>query len=215
MTSQGRVSNPLFARMYPRMSAACDRAGGAEQRRAVLAGLAGRVIEVGAGSGGMFAHYPPAVTEVLAVEPEPRMRAAAEAAAAGAPVPVRVVDGLADALPAGDGEFDAAVAALVLCTVPDQAAALAEIRRVLRPGGGLRFFEHVAAEPGALRRVQRIVDATVWPLLLGGCHTGRDTAAAIAAAGFDIDEIERFRFPDSGPSGPAAPHIRGRATRPA
>ncbi|HYN97447.1 MAG TPA: methyltransferase domain-containing protein [Pilimelia sp.] len=209
------VSHPVFARVYQRVSARMDLVGGAEHRHAVVAGLTGRVVEVGAGHGRMFAHYPPAVTEVLAVEPEPRLRAAAVTAARHAPVPVRVVDGLAEALPGGDAEFDAAVVAWVLCTVPDQAAALAEIRRVLRPGGALRFLEHVAAEqPGTLRRVQRAVDATLWPPLFGGCHTGRDTVAAIAAAGFEVESVHRFRFPAAGPGGPAAPHVRGTATRP-
>ncbi|MEU5904469.1 methyltransferase domain-containing protein [Micromonospora sp. NPDC047527] len=208
------VSHPVFARVYERLSVAMDRAGLDEFRRDVVAGLSGRVIEVGAGNGRMFGHYPPAVTEVVAVEPERRLRAAAVRAAATAPVPVTVVDGLAEALPAGDGEFDAAVAALVLCTVPDQGNALAEIHRVLRPGGQLRFFEHVAAEdPGRLRRIQRLVDATVWPKLCGGCHTGRDTTAAITAGGFVIEELRRFRFPATS-SSPSSPCVLGRAIRP-
>ena len=188
-----------------------DEHGVAEHRRAAVAGLSGRVIEVGAGNGRMFTHYPATVTEVVAVEPEVHLRAAA---ARVAPARVTVVDGLAEDLPGRDGEFDAAVTALVLCSVPSQDAALAEIRRVLRPGGELRFFEHVAAPaPGALRRVQRIVDATLWPPLMGGCHTGRDTAAAIARAGFTITAISRFTFPAAGPVGPAGPHILGRAAR--
>jgi ubiquinone/menaquinone biosynthesis C-methylase UbiE len=210
------MGHPIFARVYERLSVRMDQAGVAEHRRILVAGLSGRVIEVGAGNGLMFAHYPSTVTGVLAVEPEPRLRAAAETAARSAPVPIRVVDGLADALPAGDGDFDAAVAALVLCTVPAQETALAELRRVLRPGGRLRFLEHVVAEqPGALRRVQRIADATVWPWLAGGCHTARDTAAAITAAGFAVDELHRFRLPPDGPTSPASPIIRGSATRPA
>ncbi|MET8366960.1 methyltransferase domain-containing protein [Micromonospora sp. NPDC005194] len=208
------VSHPVFARVYKRLSVAMDRAGTAEFRRDLVAGLTGRVLEVGAGNGRMFAHYPRTVTEVVAVEPERRLRAAAVWAAPAAPVPITVVDGLAEALPAADGEFDAVVVALVLCTVPDQAAALAEIHRVLRPGGQLRFFEHVAAEePGRLRRVQRFSDATLWPKLFGGCHTGRDTTAAIEAAGFAIDELHRFRFP-AGSSSPSSPCALGRATRP-
>ncbi|MDG4794524.1 class I SAM-dependent methyltransferase [Micromonospora sp. WMMD1082] len=210
------MSHPVFARVYQRLSVAMDRAGAAEHRRALVAGLRGRVIEVGAGNGRMFAHYPPQVAEVLAVEPEPRLRAAAEAAAREAPVPVRVVDGLAEALPATDGEFDAAVAALVLCSVTDQATALTEIRRVLRPGGQLRFLEHVTADtPGLLRRMQRLADATLWPRLFAGCHTNRDTVAAITAAGFTIDHVDRFHFPPTGPTGPASPHVRGHAHRPA
>jgi len=208
------MSHPIFARVYQRVSVAMDRAGGAEQRHALVAGLHGRVIEVGAGNGRMFAHYPPEVSEVLAVEPEPRLRAAALVAAQTAPVPVRVIDALAEALPSDSGQFDAAVCALVLCTVPDQAAALAEIHRVLREGGQLRFFEHVAADqPGPMRRAQRLVDATVWPRLFAGCRTGRDTVTAIASAGFVITDIHRFRFPATGPSSPAAPHARGTATR--
>lgn len=208
------MSHPIFARVYQRMSVAMDRAGGAEHRHALVAGLHGRVIEVGAGNGRMFTHYPPEVSQVVAVEPEPRLRAAALAAAQTAPVPVRVVDGLAEALPSDSGQFDAAVCALVLCTVTDQAAALAEIHRVLRGDGQLRFFEHVAADqPGPMRRAQRLVDATVWPRLFGGCRTGRDTTTAISSAGFVITDVHRFRFPATGPASPAAPHVRGIATR--
>jgi ubiquinone/menaquinone biosynthesis C-methylase UbiE len=208
-------SHPVFARVYARLSARMDEIGAAEHRHTVTAGLSGRVIEVGAGNGRMFRHYPPQVTQVLAVEPEPYLRAAAVAAARSAPVPVTVVGGWADRLPAGDKEFDAAVTTLVLCSVPDQAAALAELRRVLRPGGELRFLEHVTAgSPGTLRRVQRVADATLWPVLFGGCHTARDTAAAIGGAGFEIEEIDRFHFPPDGPTSPSSPHIRGRAVSP-
>ena len=210
-----KISHPIFARVYERMSVTMDEAGVAEHRRALVAGLSGRVIEVGAGNGRTFAHYPPEVTTVVAVEPEPRLRSSAVTAAQHAPVPVQVVDGVAEALPGADGEYDAAVVALVLCSVPDQAVALAEIRRVLRPGGQLRFLEHVAAErPGLMQRMQRLADATVWPRLLAGCHTSRHTAQAIASAGFIIEDLNRFRFPPTGLSDPAAPHIRGNAVRP-
>ena len=114
-----------------------------EHRRELLADLAGTVLELGAGNGLNFAHYADTVTEVAAVEPEDYLRERAEDTAAGAPVPIRVVDALADDLPFPDESFDAVVASLVLCSVPDQATALAELRRVLRPAGELRFYEHV------------------------------------------------------------------------
>jgi ubiquinone/menaquinone biosynthesis C-methylase UbiE len=207
------VRHPLFARVYTRLRPAMDRQGAMAHRRRLLAGLSGRVLEVGAGDGGNFAFYPPEVTGVVAVEPEPYLRSQAARRATVAPVPVEVVDGLADRLPVGDGAVDAAVVSLVLCSVPDQAAALAELCRALRPGGELRFYEHVAAETPGLARAQAVADRTLWPLLCGGCHTGRDTVAAIGAAGFAVEEVDRFRFPPNGPPTPATPHALGRARR--
>jgi ubiquinone/menaquinone biosynthesis C-methylase UbiE len=207
------VRHPLFARVYTRLRPAMDRQGALEHRQRLLAGLAGRVVEVGAGDGGNFAHYPAEVTHVLAVEPEPYLRTRAAERAAAAPVPVEVVDGTAERVPVADGAADAVVLSLVLCTVPDQAAALREARRVLRPGGELRFFEHVVAESPGLRRVQAVVDRTLWPVLCGGCHTSRDTVAAVAAAGFALDTVDRFRFPPGRVPAPASPHVLGRARR--
>src|SRR6059058_5060964 len=115
------VRNRFFSRMWVRMK---DIEEQVENRRRNLAGLSGRVIELGAGDGRNFAYYPPEVTEVVAVEPEPYLRRHAEEAARKAPVPVKVVAGVADHLPAEDASFDAGVASLVLCTVPDQASAL-------------------------------------------------------------------------------------------
>jgi ubiquinone/menaquinone biosynthesis C-methylase UbiE len=209
-----RVSHPIFARVYGWASPRMDRGGVADYRRRLLAGLAGQVIEVGAGNGLNFAHYPPAVTRVVAVEPDPYLRDLAQRAAKRAPVPVEVVDGVAERLPAGDATFDAAVASQMLCSVRDPHRALREMRRVIRPGGQLRFFEHVRAGTPALARVQRLVDATVWPVLFGGCHTNRDTAAAIENAGFRIEKLDRFRFPDTRILQPASPHILGVALRP-
>jgi ubiquinone/menaquinone biosynthesis C-methylase UbiE len=159
-------------------------------------------VEVGAGDGRNFALYPAAVGEIVAVEPEPRLRALAEEAADGR---TRVLDGTAEALPLADGEADAVVMSLVLCTVPDQGAALAEARRILRPGGELRFYEHVVGH-GARRAVQRALDATIYPPLAGGCHLSRDTVAAIGAAGFKVASIDRFTFN-------GLPHVLGTATR--
>ncbi|HKA84034.1 MAG TPA: methyltransferase domain-containing protein [Acidimicrobiales bacterium] len=209
-----KVSHPLFARFYAWASPRMERSGYGECRDRLLAGLAGRVIEVGAGNGMNFAHYPPQVTGVVAVEPEPRLRELAEAEAAKVPAPIDVVDGTADRLPAADDSFDAAVASLVLCSVRDVPGALAEIRRVLRPGGQLRFFEHVRADTPGLARVQRILGTTVWPIFVGGCHPDRDTRAAVEGAGFTIDRIDELRIPETRIPTPASPHILGVATTP-
>jgi len=209
----GRKDRPLFARWYAKVSPGMDAGGMNEYRERALAGLAGSVIEVGAGNGLNFAHYPAAVTRVLAVEPDRYLRRIAERHAAQAPVPVTIQDGLAERLPAADGAFDAAVITLVLCSVTDQRAALAEVHRVVRPGGELRFVEHVGADGPGLRRVQRVLDATLWPPLSGGCHTGRDTLAAIGRAGFTVTRHEEFQFPVTKIPLPASPHVWGAAAR--
>jgi SAM-dependent methyltransferase len=118
------IKHPLFARGYAWLAKKEDAAGGADNRRELLAGLSGRVVEVGSGIGSNFEHYPATVSEVVAIEPEPYLRAKSEEAAAQAPVPVRVLDGTADELPLEDASVDVGVASLVLCTVPDQARAL-------------------------------------------------------------------------------------------
>lgn len=212
MADLSGFQHPRFARMYERISAESEQRGTAERRDETLAGLAGRVIEVGAGNGLNFAHYPEMVTEVVAVEPEDRLRALAERAAATAPVPIRVVAGHAGALPAEDGTFDAAVASLVLCSVADVPAALAEIRRVLRPGGELRFFEHVRSANPVLGLLQDVV-TPVWSRAGGGCHLNRDTAEAIRAAGFQIEPLHRFSYAPLRFVPPHA-HILGRARTP-
>src|SRR5262249_9440351 len=154
-----------------------ERRGTAEHRDRVLAGLTGRVIEIGAGNGLNFGHYPETVTEVVAVEPDDTLRKMAEAAADLARVRVRVVAGHATELPADDASFDAAVASLVLCSVSDVGGALAEMRRVLKPGGELRFFEHVRSNRLVFGMLQDAI-TPLWSRAGGGCHPNRDTAAA-------------------------------------
>jgi ubiquinone/menaquinone biosynthesis C-methylase UbiE len=201
------VRHPIFARFFDRFSQGMEQEVG-PYRDEMLAGLSGRVLEVGAGNGMNFARYPATVDEVVALEPEPYLREKAEAAARSAPARVTVRDGVAHPLPFEDDSFDVAVASLVLCSVPDPDHAIAELRRVLRPGGELRFLEHVRSSRPRKARVQKVLDgAGVWPWLIGGCHTGRDTLAALEHAGFTLERVRRV---DVGfAANPANPHVVG------
>jgi ubiquinone/menaquinone biosynthesis C-methylase UbiE len=195
--SDAEVRHPIFARFYERLSRLMERDIG-ERRDELLAGLSGRVVEIGAGNGMNFRHYPATVDEVTALEPEAYLRRRAEKAASHAPVPVTVRDGVANPLPLEDASFDAAVASLVLCTVPYPSAALGELRRVLKPGAELRFMEHVLARSPRKAHVQERLDRSgVWPRLGGGCHCARDTVWAIQKAGFTIERVREFEV---GPS---------------
>lgn len=213
-TQSEAVHHPIFARFFARLSVKAEAAGQGEHRRELLAGLSGRVIELGAGNGLNFSYYPDSVEEVVAVEPESYLRNLAVQAADAAPVPVRVIDGVSSQLPVEANSFDAGVASLVLCSVPDQGRALAELFRVIRPGGELRFYEHVRSQTTGLARVQRALDAFLWPRVGGGCHTSRDTGAAIERAGFAIETSRRFPFRPSPLLYPVTPHILGVARRP-
>lgn len=207
----GDVHHPLFARFFDRLSRAIEPEAG-PYRNELLSGLSGQVLEIGAGNGINFAHYPATVERVVAIEPEAYLRAKAERAARSAQITVEVRPGLADELDVPDSSFDAAVACLVLCTVPDQSRSLRELRRVLKPGGQLRFFEHVVSPARAKARVQMLADAShVWPLIGGGCHSARDTLTAITDAGF---EVQRSRRVNIGPSCMLTnPHVIGLAVR--
>ncbi len=207
------LPRPRFARMYQRASKKAERRGGTEHRRRLLDGLSGTVLELGAGHGLNFPHYPAGVREVIAIEPEPTLRAQADKAAADAPVPVRVLAGVADHLPIEDESVNAAVASLVLCSVPDQHTALAELHRVLRPRGQLRFYEHVIPNCQPKRLLLQAADHSgLWPKIAGGCYPARDTTDAILRSGFEIQTIERIMFAASRLE-PSIPHILGTATR--
>ena len=173
------------------------------RRRRLLAGARGAVLEIGGGTGANLAHYRD-VDRVTIAEPDPFMRSRIGPKLEDARVPVEVSAAGAEALPFPDGSFDTVVSTLVLCTVPDQAAALDEVRRVLRPGGRLLFIEHVRAAGSQARWQDRL--EPLWRRLFGGCHPNRDTVAAIEGAGFEIETFESFYPPDP----PVWPH----ATRP-
>ena len=212
MASEGSVHHPIFARLFAwGISNAPEEQ--TEHRRRMLAGLSGRVIEVGAGNGINFPLYPAQVSEVVAVEPEAYLRRRAEEAATAADRHVTVVDGVADSLPAEDASFDAGIASLVLCSVPTQERALAELRRVIRPGGELRFYEHVRAHDAGHARIQDRTNRW-WPRFSGGCHPNRDTPAAIEAAGFRIEQCDRFKFKPMVGMKAIEPHVIGVARRP-
>jgi ubiquinone/menaquinone biosynthesis C-methylase UbiE len=182
-----------------------------ELRRRLLSGISGRVIEAGAGDGRSFEHYPPAVTGLVAVEPDSSARASAAERARAAPVPVRIVAGSAEALPVEAQRFDAAVVMGLLCSVTDPDLALRELTRVVRPGGELRFWEHVRSKNGAFRAFQGALDALFWTRALGGCRTTRDTESAIRRAGFEIVELERGFHSSSLVTITSAPYLLGRA----
>ncbi len=214
-TALGRqpVRHPLFARFFNSTAGWRDDREYRHLRERLLAGLSGRVIEVGAGNGLTFPHYPTSVTELTAVEPEPFLRSRAEVAASLAAIEIKVIEGVADCLPIEDGYADAAVACGVLCSVPDIPAALAEVRRVLRPGGELRFLEHVRATEPIRVRYQDLA-SVIWPRLMGGCHPNRDTRAAIEEAGFQIESVGYFLHPRKATPSVLGPRILGTARLP-
>lgn len=201
------VRHPIFARVYDRLTPSMERELAAP-RRELLAGLSGRVLEIGAGNGMNLRHYPRTVAEVVALEPERYLRSKAEVAARAAEVRVVVRDGMAERLPFDPGSFDAAVTCLVLCSVRDHEGALAELRRVLKCGAELRFLEHVRAGSHRKARIQQALDGSgLWPRVAGGCHCARDTVDAITSAGFAIDQARSF---DVGPSWlHTNPHVLG------
>jgi SAM-dependent methyltransferase len=199
--------------MYLRSAASAEERGATDHRRRLLEGLRGTVVEIGAGHGLNFPLYPPEVTEVVAIEPGPTLRSRAEIATESANVPIRVLAGVAEELPLEDQRADAVVASLVLCSVPAQQHALAEVWRVLRPGGELRFYEHVVPHCQPKRLLLQVIDRSgLWPAIAGGCHPARDTTEAIMQAGFDIEEIECFGF-SAQRFQPLIPHILGVARR--
>jgi ubiquinone/menaquinone biosynthesis C-methylase UbiE len=202
------LMSALYDRFMRQSEAACLERWRAE----LLRDLAGSVLEIGAGTGATLAHYPGAVTRLVLCEPDRHMRRRLEAACAARRAGrAEIAECSATALPMPDGSFDAVVSSLVLCSVPDPAAALAEIRRVLKPGGRLVFLEHVAADGNPRRLKWQKRFEPVWKRLMDNCHLTRRTEAAITAAGFRIERIQRESIRKAMPL--VRPSIRGTALK--
>lgn len=206
------VNHPFFSRLWIAVSGH-ETETLQRVRRENLTELTGRVLEIGAGTGTNFALYPPTVTDVVAVEPERRLIELAAKAAQAAPVPVTVTATTVEGFDAEE-QYDAVVCSLVLCSVDDLDSVVAQLYTLIKPRGQLRFLEHVASV-GVRGTMQRVADATVWPRLLGNCHSHRNTVAAIRSAGFAIESVRHeWTLPRWAPV-PVSEFVIGRAVKPA
>jgi SAM-dependent methyltransferase len=211
----GRIYDATWGRAF---SAAYDRgfqgaedAGLREMRAELLAQARGRVLELGAGTGLNLEHYPDSIEGLTMVEPDPHMtkQLRDKLEQSGRTAEVSVVEAPGEDLPFADGSFDTVAVTLVLCTVPDPETSLAEIKRILAPGGQLLFLEHVRAHDPGLARWQDRLEGP-WKFLADGCRCNRDTVSAIDAAGFELGDVESGELPKLPPL--VRPLRRGRAT---
>ncbi len=189
MSGSDQRNHPVFAPLYNALTWVGERTTLGGWRTEALAPASGTLLVVGLGPGYDLAHLPPAVTDVIAVEPAAAMRRISERRAAKAGRPVRLVAGVGERLPLPDASVDSALCALVLCSVNDPVLVLKEIKRVLRPGGVLCVLEHVRAADGS--RLGRLQDrsAHAWSRIAGGCEPHRRTRGAFEAAGFDTSGL--------------------------
>lgn len=199
----------LFTALYDRGLNASEEAGLRRMRRELLVGAGGRVVEIGAGTGANLDLYPEGVKELILVEPDPHMTRRLRAKLAGSGRTATVIEAGAERLPLEDAGFDTVVATLVLCTIPDPAAALREVARVLKPGGRLLFVEHVRAEDPGLAAWQDRLEKP-WRFFGDGCHCNRDTVATIGASPLTLDQVEHDHLPKALPI--VRPLVRGSAT---
>lgn len=204
------MGHPIFARIYARRSVSEEHLQ-ARYRRRLLAGLSGRVLELGCGNGLNFVHYPSTVSQIVGIEPEPYLSDQARRAAAELDGRCTVIDARAETFSNETvGTFDAAVFSLVLCSVSDPLAVLRRTKEVLNEGAAVRFYEHVVSSNPNEARLQRVL-APAWAMLAGGCRPDQDTLSLIREE-FDITEAESFDFCPGCriPSGLVAPHLLAR-----
>jgi SAM-dependent methyltransferase len=200
----------LFTAVYDRGLRGSEEAGLGEMRRELLSSATGKTIELGAGTGLNLCHYPNTIEDLTLTEPDPHMARRLRERLARSERKASVVESPAERLPFEAASFDSAVATLMLCTVPDPAATLAEVARVLKPGGRLLFIEHVRAEDPGLARWQDRLEPP-WRFLADGCRCNRDTVATIEASPLSLSEVERGSLPKALPF--LRPLIRGSASR--
>jgi ubiquinone/menaquinone biosynthesis C-methylase UbiE len=198
-----------FSAIYDRAMKATEEAGMRETRRQALSGASGRTVDIGAGTGINLGLYPPGLTELVLAEPYEHMLRRLRPKLVESGERVEVVEAPAESLPFPDDSFDTAVFTLVLCTVPDPKAALAEAARILRPGGKLIFVEHVRSPDPRLARWQDRLE-TPWRLFGDGCHCNRDTVATLEASPFTVEQVERGELPKAPPL--VRPLVHGSAT---
>lgn len=166
----------------------------APYRDRVVGAAEGRALEVGAGSGLNLPFYWPGAQEILALEPAPKLVAMARRAPNAAGIPISFLEASAEAIPLDNRSIDTVVTTWTLCTIPNAASALAEMRRVLKPGGRLLFVEHGLAPDEGVRRWQNRI-TPLWRRISGGCHVNRPIKTMVETAGFRIDRIETGYIP--------------------
>lgn len=187
-----RLFRWFYAAMYDLFNGPAERAGLRQQRQDLLAQAAGATIEIGAGTGLNLPHYPPAVTRLALIEPDPQMTRRLRRRAARLGRDAEIIDATCDQLPFPDASFDTAVVTFTLCSVPDEQTALAEITRVLAPGGQLLFLEHVRSADPQIAAKQ---DKMPFPYPLIGCHPNRDTLREIKASPLAVESVRTGEMP--------------------